>query len=113
MKATKSSLEHMFVGSTINGQPTVTYAELQVLLSRVACTINDRPVGVRSITNDELVAVTPNQLLLGRTSTSPVNQSVEEIEGFHKRLAYQEKLLSVWWGLWSTQVFSNLIPFNH
>ena len=112
VKATKSSLEHLFVGSTINGQPTVTYAELQVLLSRVACTINDRPVGVRSITNDELVAVTPNQLLLGRTSTSPVSPTVEEIEGFHKRLAYQEELLSVWWGLWSTQVFPNLIPFN-
>ena len=114
VKATKPSLAHLIVmiGSTINNSPTVTYPELVVLLSRVANVINDRPLGVRSLTNDDFVPVTPNQLLIGRTSTSPRSYTAEETQGFTARLSYQEELLNVWWNLWSrcSQIYCPSIP---
>ena len=67
-----------------------------MLLNRVANVINDRPLGVRSLTSDDLVPVTPNQLLLGRTSTSPRSYNQAKVKGLTKKLAYQEELLNVW-----------------
>ena len=69
VKALKHTLKHVVDGSTVNEKPTVSYVELQVFLAKAANILNDRPLGIRSLTEDDLVPLTPNQLLLGRTST--------------------------------------------
>ena len=71
VKATKKTLQHMLTTAVNGGKPTLSYAELQTLLSKIANVINDRPIGVQGLTEDELVPLTVNQLLLGRTSSSP------------------------------------------
>ena len=41
---------------TVNGEkPTLNYAKLGALLAEAANIVNDRPIGVKSITEDELV----------------------------------------------------------
>ena len=67
VKATDSSLQHMLDNTIITAKPTINYAELTVLLARVANVINDRPIGVQSLTDEDLQPITPNMLLLGRT----------------------------------------------
>ena len=52
-------------------KPMLNYAELATLLAKAANIVNDRPIGVKNITEDELVPLTVNQLLLGRTSSTP------------------------------------------
>ena len=112
VKAMKQTLMHTMVGSTINAKPTVTYAELQVFLARAAGIVNDRPLGLRSFTGEDLVPLTPNQLLLGRTGVSPPVYSSEQIENFEMRNKYQEELLDIWWKQWFVQVFPNLLPYQ-
>ena len=71
MRTIKCTISHMLT-STVNGEkPTLNYAELGTLLAKAANIVNDRPIGVKSLTEDELVPLTVNQLLLGRTSSSP------------------------------------------
>ena len=44
--------------------------------------MNDRPVGIKSLTEDELVPLTVNQLLLGRTATVEPAQIEVDPEGY-------------------------------
>ena len=50
-------------------KPTLNYAELQAILAEVANITNDRPIGVCHLTEEDLVPLTVNQLLLGCVST--------------------------------------------
>ena len=52
------------------------YAKLQTNLATAANIINDRPVGVRYLTEEDIVSITVNQLLLKRMSRALV--SVDE-----------------------------------
>ena len=112
VKATKSTLQHVLASSIVSTKPTINYAELTVLLSRVSNIINDRPLGVRLLSSDELVPVTSNMLLLGRTRGSVQHHTEEETEKFSPSLTYQENLLQTWWSPWSRQVFPYLSPYN-
>ena len=53
--AMKHTMEHLLANTLINDKPTINYAELCTLLSRAASVVNDRPVGIKSLTEDELV----------------------------------------------------------
>ena len=71
------------LASTVNGdRPVLNYAKLGTLLAKVANIINDRPIVVKGLTEDELVPITVNQLLLGRTSSSPPPDDVILGENF-------------------------------
>ena len=90
----------------------MTYAELQVLLTKVANVINDRPIGVQYLTEDEMVPLTVNQLLLGRTSSAPPSETVTTPGNPRDRKRYLENLTQVWWNLWKEQVFPLLLPYS-
>ena len=64
-------------------------AKLFSTLRRMACIINDRPIGVRAL-DDEVVPVTPNMLLLRKTSSAPdlSNSYDASVERFTERLGY-------------------------
>ena len=70
MKAVKTTLGHMLNSTLIGTKPTLSYAELCTTLARAASIINDRPIGVCSLTEEEIVPLTVNQLLLGRSTTT-------------------------------------------
>ena len=59
--------------STVLGEcPTFSYAELQVALSEAENVINDSPLHPQSLTEEDLIPVTINHLLLGSTSTQAI-----------------------------------------
>ena len=95
---------------------TLNYAELQALLVSISNTMNDRPVGVRFLSEDDYVPITVNQLLIGRTSTSSVSfdtqENVEDAVSLSKRMRYISELETVWWRTFHKQVFSSLLPFH-
>ena len=70
VKAVKNTLGRMMNSTLIGTKPTLSYAELCTTLARAASIISDRPNGVRSLTEDEIVLLTVNQLLLGRSTTT-------------------------------------------
>ena len=63
VKAVKTTLGHMMNSTLIGTKPTLSYAELCTTLARAASIINDRPIGVRSLSEDEIVPLTVNQLI--------------------------------------------------
>ena len=95
----------------VKGKPTLHYAELQTILSTAANIINNRPIGVRSLTKEDIVPITVNQLLLGRTSTSTPGALVGVDEDYLVADSFQEELQRVWWSLWKEQVFPHLLPY--
>ena len=54
VKATKQMLEHMLTTAVNGGKPVLSYAELQTLLTKIANIINDRPIGIQGLTEDEM-----------------------------------------------------------
>jgi hypothetical protein len=113
VKAIKGTLDHMFASSLINVKPTLNYAELVTVLSQAANIINDRPIGAKVLTETDFVAITVNQLLLGRTSTIAGDVSAGDTveEDFRAVRSYQDALLDTWWSLWRQQGLPTLLPY--
>ena len=77
VKILKATLQHTVAQTSLN------FAELQVVLARAADIANNRPVGVKCLNESDVQALTPNMLLLGRTSTvgnEMINKEEEEDE---------------------------------
>merc|ERR1712105_7251 len=100
VKALKSTLNHMMTSTIISKKPTLSYAELFVLLSRAASIVNDRPIGVRGLTEDDFQPLTPNMLLLGRSGGSSLPITETQEENYQGASKYHEELLDVWWKQW-------------
>ena len=100
---------------TINGNKSyLSYGEMQSLLADMMDRINNRPIGLKSLTKHDLVPLTPNCLLLGRTSTvvsTPADIDYGK-EDYPKRLKYCEELLQFWRREFDAQVFYNLLPYQ-
>ena len=91
IKATKQTLEHMLTTAVNGGKPTLSYAELQTLLTKIANVIN-----VQGLTEDELVPLMVNQLLLGRTLSSPPPVVVPTGGNPRASRKYLEDLTQAW-----------------
>ena len=48
---------------------SLNYTELYTMLARVASKINDRPLGIKKLTESDFVPLTVNQLLIGKTDS--------------------------------------------
>ena len=112
IKAMKRSLFQIASNSMIkSSSPTLDFQEWTLLLHRVANISNERPLGVRSITEDVIVPITPNQLLIGKTRGSVTCPDTLQ-ENYSAQRTYSDILLQTWWSAWYPQVFDNLIPYQ-
>ena len=92
VRAIKHTISHMLASTLIGEKPTLNYAELGTLLAKAANIVNDWPIGVKNLTEDELVPLTINQLLLGRTSSSPPSDHKMPGENYHAAKTYLDSL---------------------
>ena len=72
-----------------------------------------RPLAVRSYSQDEIHSITPNDLLLG-CNNLPVQPSeiCGENDNINLQLTYIKELEKLWWDEWLKQVFPSLVPYN-
>ena len=112
MKAIKVTLKHMLSKAMSGEKPTLSYSELCMVLAMAANVVNDRPVALRSHTNDNFEALTVNQLL-GRTSGATLEPQAVEDGQYFGASRYQQDLLNLWWKLWKEQGFASLPPYSH
>ena len=110
----KKTLMRSLTSTVFMEKPMLIYMELQTILTEVSNIINDRPVCLKSLTEEDLLPLMVNQLLLGRNS----NQSVTyDKEGKLHRLQgiqdIHQQVLQSWWKLWKEQSFPHLLLFNH
>ena len=100
---------------TINGNKSlISYGDMQGLLADIMNRMNDRPIGLKSLTETDLVPLTPNCLLIGRTSSSVScgNNGDCQEENYPKRLNYCQELSDYWHREFEKQVFFNLLPYQ-
>ena len=114
IKIFKQTLRRCVVG-TINGNKSlVSYCEMQALLADMMDRMNNRPIGLKTLTEQDLVPLTPNCLLLGRTSTrvAALDDADYSVEDYPRRLRYCQELLQFWRREFEKQVFYNLLPYQ-
>ena len=79
----------------------------------VANVVNDQPVTLRPLTDNKFMPLTVNQLLLGRTSETPLQPQAVQEEQYIGAGRYQQDLLNMWWKLWKEQGLASLLPYGH
>ena len=107
VKLVKSTLALTFASQT-----TLNYAELDTLFSRVAIIVNNRPIAVRNFTEEDLHAITPNDLLLGRTRNSVPGARYGNNDCLTRRQEVIEELERTWWNQWIIQALPQLVPYK-
>ena len=95
----------------------LTYPELVTLLAKISYSINARPLGLSSVSNtsqqeDIMMPISPNMLLLGRSSDTSPPLIYSEDERFCTRLAYIAQLEQEWWDRWYKQVLPTLFTYK-
>ena len=65
----------------------LTYAEMVTLLAQISTSINSRPLGLQNSSetgqlDDLMTPLTPNQLLIGRSSSEPVRMEFDENDSY-------------------------------
>ena len=93
----------------------LTYAELVTLLARIATSVNSRPLSISSISSnseqdDILSPITPNHLLLARSTSEPTKLEYDSEDRFSRRLAFVQSLHDEWWRRWVAEVLPSLVP---
>ena len=110
VKVLKKSLNLAITPGTV-----LRYSELVTLLAKIAQAVNSRPLGLSSTSQDSqqedfLSPVTPNQLLLGKTSDDAPPLEYDDSDKLTARLAYVSGVYDAWWRSWYQQVLPTLVP---
>ena len=109
VKALKKSLVQ-----TLHPGIILTYDELVTLLARISSSINSRPLGLGQKSSadqqEDLLPLTPNDMLLGRSSSlhPPLNYS--KADKFSQRVAFVAEVELEWWKRWKISVLPTLFP---
>jgi hypothetical protein len=103
------------LSQALNPGVILSYEELVTLLARVSCSINSRPLGLQSISNtdqqeDIMMPITPNHMLLGRSSPESPPLQYSEDDRFCRRLAYVAEVEEEWWRRWISTVLPTMLP---
>ena len=107
VKLVKSTLE-----LTLASQSSLNYAEIDTLFSSVANLVNQRPIAVQSYVEDDFHAITPNDLLLGRTRNTVPGPVYDANESVTRRQEAIQELEQAWWDQWVVQALPHLVPFR-
>ena len=95
----------------------LSFPELVTLLAKISCTVNSRPLGLGNVSQsshqeDHMRPITPNMMLLSRSSniSPPMIYSAED--RFCARLAYVAQVEKEWWNSWIRQVLPTLFSYK-
>ena len=95
----------------------LSYPELVTLLANISYTVNSRPLGLANVSqssqqDDNMLPLTPNMLLLGRSSNISPPMEYSADERFCTRLAYVSQVEKEWWDRWIKQVLPTLFSYK-
>ena len=95
----------------------LTFPELVTLLAKISYTVNSRPLGLTRVSQtsnqeDNMIPLTPNMLLLGRSSSVSPSLDYSVDDRFCARLAYVAQIEQDWWDLWIRQVLPTLFSYQ-
>ena len=81
------------------GSPNLNYAEAKVVLARVANVANQQPLGIRRLTEMEILPITPILMFIGLKRV--VGEILElKAENIIKSKKFADDLVQGWWRGW-------------
>ena len=105
IKSTKRSILHMI------GESILTFSELQLAFYEITNVINSRPIGVIPNSDPDYPSpITPNDLLLGRSSNEVPSGPFDTKPSITKRFRFIQELVDDWWKKWYNLVLPSLVP---
>ena len=105
IKSVKRSIHHVI------GQNILSFSELQLMFFEIASVINSRPIGTAPGSDPECpTALTPNDLLLGRSTNEVPNGPFETSPTVARRFRFVQGLIDDWWQRWYESVLPSLVP---
>ena len=98
------------------GQHKVTLNELNTILAEAANLINSRPIGLKPNKDTDVEYLTPNSLLLGRSSDTISGGPFEAKDMFdqgskldHDRFKLTQRIVNQFWEVWIKNYFPTLL----
>ena len=112
VKQLKKSLVQTLASGTI-----LAYDELVTLLARISCSINSHPLGLQNVSGssqqeEDLCPLTPNHMILGRSSSTSPPLDYPGDDKICQRLAYVAEVEKEWWSKWIKTVLPTLLPIK-
>jgi hypothetical protein len=104
VKSIKRSLKKVI------GKQKMTLPELQTIMFEVADIINSRPIGRIPNDPDDGKCLTPNDLLIGRSSSENPQGIFTDKGNPHIRHEFIQRVVKSWWDTWYRDVFPTLMP---
>ncbi|XP_064629179.1 uncharacterized protein LOC135488484 [Lineus longissimus] len=92
------------------GEQTLTALELQTVFFEITNLINSRPIGRCTNDPDDGPYLSPNDLLLGRASSTIPQGPFLETKNPRHRYEFCQKVVQNWWVRWYRDVFPELVP---
>ena len=93
----------------------LTYAEIVTLFAKISYSVNSRPLALQDTSpnsqqDEDMMPLTPNQLLLGRSNIEVPSMSYNEDCKYSARLSYVQQVYNAWWSKWIDTVLPTLVP---
>jgi hypothetical protein len=100
----------MHLMPVLASQSTLHFAELDTLFSSVANTVNQRPTAIKTFTEEDAHAITPNDLLLHRNKNSVPGVAYGTDDSATKGQEIFRELEQAWWDRWIVQALPHIVP---
>ena len=97
--------------TTAIGDQVLTYSELQTCMFEAAQLVNQRPIGIKPCDPSQGTYLSPNDLILGRSSPDIPQGPFKERSSFRHRFDFLQQLVDAFWKRWSREVFPSLVVY--
>ena len=104
VKSTKIALKRAI------GEQILTLFELCTCLLEVSNLMNQRPIGKITNDPDDGSYLCPNDMLLGRASSTVPQRPFRETRNPRQRVEFAQKIVDTFWRRWTRDVFPSLVP---
>ena len=105
------------LGMTLSPGVELNYPELVTLLARISYIVNSRPFGLANVSQsdhqeDNMMPITPNMMLLSRSSSNSPPMVYSSDDRFCARLAFVAQVEKEWWDKWIKIVLPTLFSYK-
>jgi hypothetical protein len=103
VKTTKRAL------SITVGDHACTFSEFQTIMFEVAQIVNQRPIGRKPTSTEEPPYLSPNDLLLGRSTNLIPQGPFDDDTSVKDRYKFTQAILNNFWKRWIREIFPTLV----
>jgi len=95
--------------TVVIGGQELSFSETQTVLFETGDLVNERPIGRHPTSTDDGAYLSPNDLLLGRSTKEIPNVLFSNTSNLHIRHRFTQKIVNAFWKKWTQNFFPSLI----